>query len=215
MIRKRWMGDIIWLALLGGFTYLIASRSWFFEFMIQHKLIGGFIKFGLLASMGELLVIRLKHKQWNFPAKFLWRVLVWGGIGVVITQVFTIFHEGVMALMDRSLLPGDGQPFFVAFFTSLYMNLLFAPVMMGFHKYTDTVLDLRAEGSRITISNVVSRVDWEGFIKFALCKTIPMFWIPAHTLTFLLPADYRVVVAAYLSIALGLLLTVSQSNKKK
>jgi hypothetical protein len=36
-------------------------------------------------------------------------------------------------------------------------------------------------------------------------KAILLFWIPAHTITFLAPEEYLVVIAALLSIALGLL----------
>ena len=39
--------------------------------------------------------------------------------------------------------------------------------------------------------------------------TIPLFWIPAQTITFLLPEDYRVLFAAFLSIVLGVLLAIA------
>ncbi|MBK5251987.1 MAG: hypothetical protein JJE29_05070 [Peptostreptococcaceae bacterium] len=51
------------------------------------------------------------------------------------------------------------------------------------------------------------------FVSFVLAKTIPFFWIPAHTLTFLLPGQYRVLAAAMLSIALGLILTLAKIKK--
>jgi hypothetical protein len=44
---------------------------------------------------------------------------------------------------------------------------------------------------------------------FVYKKTIPFFWIPAHTVTFLLPAEIRVLFAVVLSVVLGLLLTIS------
>lgn len=55
----------------------------------------------------------------------------------------------------------------------------------------------------VKLSEVVKTIDWYGFIRFVVLKTIPFFWIPAHTVTFLLPAEYRVLAAAFLSIALG------------
>ncbi|GAB1473896.1 hypothetical protein MASR2M69_13370 [Bacteroidota bacterium] len=42
-------------------------------------------------------------------------------------------------------------------------------------------------------------------MKFVVGKTIPLFWIPAHTITFLLPDTYKVIFAASLSIVLGLI----------
>ncbi|MBQ6597571.1 MAG: Mpv17/PMP22 family protein, partial [Lentisphaeria bacterium] len=44
---------------------------------------------------------------------------------------------------------------------------------------------------------------WGSFIP----KTIVFFWIPAHTVTFLLPPDYRVLMSAVLSLVLGAILT--------
>ena len=38
--------------------------------------------------------------------------------------------------------------------------------------------------------------------------TIPLFWIPAHTVTFLLPTEFRTLFAALLSVVLGLLMGV-------
>jgi hypothetical protein len=40
-------------------------------------------------------------------------------------------------------------------------------------------------------------------------KTIPFFWIPAHTITFLLPADFRILFAAILGVALGIILAIA------
>lgn len=45
-------------------------------------------------------------------------------------------------------------------------------------------------------------------------KTCPYFWIPAHTIVFLLPNQYRVLVSAFLSIALGLLLAIAKKGKQ-
>ena len=53
----------------------------------------------------------------------------------------------------------------------------------------------------------------DGFVSFVLMKTIPIFWIPAHTITFLLPSEYRVLSAAFLSIALGAILAFAKKKK--
>jgi len=47
---------------------------------------------------------------------------------------------------------------------------------------------------------------------FIFKKTIPFFWIPAHTITFLLPAEFRVLFAAVLGIALGLILAIGSQK---
>ena len=94
------------------------------------------------------------------------------------------------------------------------MNLFFAPAFMAFHKYTDTYLDLKvARKGAVKIKDITAAIDWDGFVSFIVLKTIPFFWIPAHTVTFLLPGEYRVVVAAFLSIALGAILAFSKKSK--
>lgn len=211
-------GDFIWGAILLAFTAFVVypeTRVLFETFTGDHPYIGGFLKFGLLATMGEMLVVRIATKEWKKAPGFIWRVAIWGFLGMVITLIFSIFSGGVMASLDKGLLIGKGNNFAFAFFTSFMMNVTFAPAMMGFHRYTDTYLDLKY-GEKIekpTVAQVVDKIDWKGFVSFALIKTIPFFWIPAHTVTFLLPPQYRVLVAAYLSIALGLLLTISKRKK--
>ena len=80
--------------------------------------------------------------------------------------------------------------------------------MMGFHKMTDTWL--APMPSRRSLAQAAAAVDWEGFISFTLLKTIPFFWIPAHTITFLLPDEYRTAMAALLSVALGVILSLKK-----
>ena len=43
-----------------------------------------------------------------------------------------------------------------------------------------------------------------------LFRTIPLFWIPAHTFTFLLPPELRILFAAFLSVALGAILAFAK-----
>ena len=50
---------------------------------------------------------------------------------------------------------------------------------------------------------------------FVYKKTIPLFWIPAHTITFLLPAEYRILVAALLGIVLGVILGIASLKSKE
>ena len=174
----------------------------------------GFVKFALLATVGEIFAIRIKKKQWLLPVKTLPRVLIWGLIGVAITFMMSFYTHGVVGMMSAGLLPGASEGFtgdlLRAFFTAALMNLSFGPVFMAFHKCTDKALDLRAAGEKASLRSVIAGVDWHGFVSFTLFKTIPLFWIPAHTLTFMLPEEYRVIVAAALSIALGIILSLKK-----
>ena len=49
-------------------------------------------------------------------------------------------------------------------------------------------------------------VDWEAMWDIVLFRGVVFFWIPAHTVTFLLPEAFRVLFAAALGAVLGLIL---------
>ncbi len=188
-----------------------AKASAFFS---AHPYIMGFLKFALLATAGELLSIRMAKKSWDIPSFVIARWVIWGFIGVWITYMMKIFAGGVSFLMLAGLLPVTSSEFFnslfSAFFISATMNLSFGPTFMALHKCSDTYLDLRREkgGEKVSLSEVIGKVDWYRFVSFTLFKTVPLFWIPAHTVTFLLPSEYQVMLAALLSVALGVILNI-------
>jgi hypothetical protein len=206
--------DFLWLAVLAGITiFLVApdTHRIFFTLSAAHPYLMGFAKFLVLASMGELLAIRITSGDWKVPAGMAYRAVIWGLIGMLIVIVFEFFSSGVLSAMKKGLLPafgdGLGHRLAFAFFTSAFMNGLFAPTFMAAHRVTDTFIDLGngrwREMRRVTLSQVTAKIDWRGFLGFVVGKTIPFFWIPAHTITFLLPPEYRILAAAFLSIALG------------
>ncbi len=92
------------------------------------------------------------------------------------------------------------------------MNLSFGPVLMLTHKLSDAHIEacggslLRCLGTVPAIGRYFEEIDWKLMWGFVLKKTIPLFWIPAHTVTFLLPDWLRVAFAALLGIVLGVLL---------
>lgn len=173
----------------------------------MHPYLMGFIKFSILATMGELLALRIVNRTWRTPKGILYRAIVWGFLGMVFVLIFDLFAGGVTSSIKKGLLLSLGGNLGFAFFTSALMNVTFGPTFMAFHRIMDTYIDL-GEGSlskivRVKLSEVVKAIDWYGFVSFVVLKTIPFFWIPAHTVTFLLPPEYRVLAAAFLSIALG------------
>ena len=48
---------------------------------------------------------------------------------------------------------------------------------------------------------------------FLFKKTIPLFWVPAHTITFMLPPEYRVLFAALLGVMLGVFMSLATRKK--
>jgi hypothetical protein len=211
-MRTR-LGDFIWLVILVSIAAIFLyprTQTLLIDATQNHPYIMGFIKFSILATMGELLAIRIVTKKWGFPVGLAYRSIVWGMIGAGLVIVFGVYGKGVVALIDAGLLPAGRLPYetiTTAFWISVINNLSFAPTLMLSHKLTDTYLDL-ANGKlsniqSVTLSEVVSAIDWRGFLDLVIFKAIPLFWIPAHTITFFLPPEYRVLFAALLSIALG------------
>jgi len=218
-------GDLLWAALFTAvvaFLTIPALQTVFVAATTARPYLMGFGKFALLATMGELLALRIGAGSWRRPSAVPLRIIVWGVIGVVITFVFGFFSRGVSAAQAAGALPFGAQPsslpgtIAAAFFTSTIMNLTFGPVLMTGHRLSDTWIDLRfggrkpAEGDhragrrrRVSMAMVVDTVDWHTLVEFVLFRTIPFFWIPAHAITFLLPPEFRVIAAALLSVVLG------------
>ena len=191
----------------------IVTRRFFLDFAAEYKLLGGFVKFFFLATIGDFIGLRIRSKEWKIPTSILYKAFVWGFIGVTIVLMFKIFPVGVLALQSSKILPFEGITFFFALFVSVLMNFTFALTMMAFHRVTDTYLELRKTDRKITIGAAVESINWRQFISFTVFKTIPFFWVPAHTITFLLPEEYRIIVAALLGIVLGIILGVFKNKK--
>lgn len=174
----------------------------------------GFAKFAVLATLGELIAIRFAKGAWASPAGLPWRAVVWGALGASLVVLFPMFAAGVPHVIGAGLLPaptgGVGRAVATAFWTSVVMNVTWGPTLMLLHRLTDTWLDLAggrlARVRSVSVARVTAAIDWRGFVGFVLFRTIPLFWIPAHTITFLLPAQWRVLCAAFLSLALGAIL---------
>ena len=179
----------------------------FGRFTREFPFLMGFLKVGLLATFGEMLKHRRKSGSWVVPS-LIPRFIVWGITGMVFTLVFALFGMGTEALMKNGLwfscTNSSCNDILRAFSTSLFQNLVFAyPMMLG-HEWCNEVINKKKfVGGGEFLASIDSHV-WGSFIP----KTILYFWVPAHTVTFLLPADYRVLMSAVLSLALGFILTI-------
>lgn len=176
----------------------------------NHPLVMGFIKFFFLATLGELLGRRLALKHWQFSGISLFhRAFIWGSFGFVFAFVFPLFSGGVEELDRIGLLAvfPEGTPRLVAmaFWKSFFINMIFAFPFMTLHKITDTLIDRKLLFSRWPFLSIWKGLDWDTHWK-KVAPTILWFWMPAHTITFSLPAEYRILLAAYLGIVLGVIL---------
>jgi hypothetical protein len=201
-------------------AYATFSREWAFT--------ASFLKFALLATMGEMLALRIRTgKYYTSGFALLPRAFVWGILGVFTKAAFIIFSGGVPSILmhlgmkDPAAVMAGGltlQKAGLSFCISFFMNIFFAPVLMVTHKVTDTHImvtggSVRRFFSLIKTSEALGSIDWKVMWGFVLRKTIPFFWIPAHTITFLLPAELQILFAAVLSTALGLILAFAAQKK--
>jgi hypothetical protein len=202
--------------------------DWYSNFNLEHPMVMSFLKFALLATLGEVIGLRIKTGQYTASGfGILPRAVIWGFLGLTIKLAFVVFASGVPVFLEKmgvaNALEVMKQPFsssklLVAFSISAAMNLIYAPVMMTLHRITDTHIvanrgKLGCLVKPIAFGKIMKELDWGMQWNFVFKKTIPFFWIPAHTITFLMPAEYRVLFAALLGIVLGVLLAVA-TNKK-
>lgn len=131
------------------------------------------------------------------PVEILLKIIGWGILGIIIKFGFTGMKGFTDTLMIKGLIP-----FFKhgtlgwALFMSAFTNIFFGPQMMLFHRVEE---------------NLIMR-KWQ----FAGMKnawfTLIWFWIPAHTITFMLNTEYQIGLAALWSIVLGIILGINKGK---
>ena len=185
-----------------------------------------FLKFAILATFGEVLGLRIRTGKYNMPNfGILPRAVVWGFLGIWIAIAMGVFRNGVPAYLDRfqtfsgiaEAMQGgfSGLKLWGAFCISVMMNTTFAPVFMTLHKITDTHITQTGGtltgffSKKIPFTQIITEINWKVQWGFVFKKTIPLFWIPAHTLTFILPPNVQVLFAAFLGVCLGVILSVA------
>ena len=220
---------IIVAAVICGFAFIPGAWTWFNETTKAHGLLMSFFKFAILGTFGEMLALRIREGVYLKKGfGLLPKMLVWGVLGVVIASAMTIFKTGTVTLLDGGFHLNEKAAawfagslswgkFFVALCVSVLMNTLFAPVFMTFHKITDIHIAETGGtlkgffGSPLKIGEALSKkINWDIQYGFVFAKTIPLFWYPAHTITFLLPPTLQVLFAAFLGVVLGVLLSIKK-----
>ncbi|MBP3671349.1 MAG: hypothetical protein J6J06_05240 [Bacteroidaceae bacterium] len=213
------------VALFLPFFVIDAVYEWYKSFNTAHGMIMSFLKFGILSTMGEMLGHRISTgSYYSKTFGIIPRAVVWGFLGMGISMAMTIFSVGTPAFLVKLGMENAIEVFaspefswakvLVALSVSVAMNTIFAPVFMTFHKITDAHIarnggSVKALITPIPMAEMFANINWNAQWGFVFKKTIPFFWYPAHTITFLLPAEQRVLFAAILGIVLGVLLAVS------
>ncbi|MEA3505740.1 MAG: hypothetical protein U9R32_11195 [Bacteroidota bacterium] len=204
--------------------------SFYKDFNHSNPMVTSFIKFALLATLGEVIGLRIKtgvYYQKGFG--IMPRAIVWGIIGLTIKMAFVIFYTGTPIFLEKTLGlegaikyiqgPLSFNKLLIAFSISAAMNLIYGPIMMTMHKITDIHIinnggTLRGFFKPLKFTEIFTNLNWKVQYNFVFKKTIPFFWIPAHTITFLLPVDMQVLFAAILGIMLGVILAIASQMSK-
>lgn len=219
---------VVILALFLPFVFVDSLYEWYKAFNGAHGMIMSFIKFALLSTLGEMLGCRISTGKYLTPVfGVLPRMFVWGLLGMGINMAMIIFSKGTPlfleylgytnAVADFNAAGFSMGKLWVALSVSVAMNTIFAPVFMTLHKITDAHIaacggSLKALVTPIPMATRFAQINWQAQWGFVFKKTIPFFWYPAHTITFLLPSEQRVLFAALLGIVLGVLLAVASKK---
>ena len=204
---------LVQLGAVGVVAYALLMPADFGSRTHAHPFAMGFLKLFFLGAFGELLKCRIVRGAWALD--HVWeRACVWGIFGWWFTLAFPGFSALTEALVAGGLWPGSvniiPDQLWMAFSKSLWINLLgmFAWGMMLTHEYFNHLI--RTRWRVWGLADFAANSD-AGFALAFLPKTI-LFWVPAHTFTFAMPAEWRVFIAALLAIVLGFLLSVGRRS---
>jgi hypothetical protein len=166
--------------------------TWYISLVSEYPIATAMVQFAILGTFGDIVSKWLIQKKISFPFSpftLLLKMLEWTLLAVCIKYAFTGFQGFVDSLIQHDLLPSLdslGRSFAV----SVSMNLQFGPFLVIMHRVLD---------------NLIAREkNWNNIHKGML--SLLWFWIPAHTITFILPKPYQIGLAAIWSVVLGIIL---------
>jgi hypothetical protein len=174
----------------------------YIQWVKDNPLLSAAVQFGILGTIGEIISCSFRAKKLALPGKLYQvglKILAWALLGVIIKYGFAGMKGFTRALLDHGMLPsfldaGIGW----AFAVSVLTNVFFGPQMMFFHRLEDNLILWEWNTAGLTTA-------W---------WTLLWFWIPAHTVTFSLPPEYQIGLAAVWSVVLGLILGLSKGRGK-
>jgi hypothetical protein len=167
--------------------------NYYIDFVTTYPLISAMIQFALLGTFGDTIAFWFRRGKVFSPytvKTFFYKIVEWGFLGLLIKYAFAGFKGFIDALIAGNYLPaldGIGK----AFATSVAINLQFGILLVLLHRWLDNLI--AGEGN-----------NWKNIEKSLF--SLIWFWIPAHTITFSLPKDFQIGLAALWSVALGFIL---------
>ncbi|MBU0756140.1 MAG: hypothetical protein KJ645_13435 [Planctomycetes bacterium] len=175
--------------------------EFYIDWVTNKPLFSAAVQFALLGTLGELLSHWIRSRGLSLPCtvpQVLAKIPAWALLGVIIKYGFAGMKGFTGALLDHHFLPAfAASGLGWAFALSCLTNLFFGPQMMFFHRLEDNL--------------ILGEWNFTGLKKAWF--TLIWFWIPAHTLTFSLPKEYQIGLAAVWSVVLGLIMGLSNTPK--
>jgi len=150
------------------------------------------VQFAILGTLGEVISKWVINKSFKYPFSFaitLWKMVTWAILAIGIKYAFKGFIGYGRSVGAHGTLPQLSN-FGKAFAISAFMNLQFGITLVLMHRVLDNIPE--------------KHKNWKNLHKGIF--SLIWFWIPAHTVTFMLPDAYRIGLAALWSLALGLIL---------
>lgn len=161
-------------------------------FVTAHPVLSAVIQFAILGTLGEMASRWVQKKAFYLPftpGLILWKMIVWSILAVCIKYAFVGFGGFVDALMQHGYLP-EGTGILRALYISVLMNVQFGLLLVILHRILDNIPERKSNWTNIHKS----------------MYSLLWFWIPAHTITFSLPRELQIGLAAVWSVALGVIL---------
>ena len=155
-----------------------------------------FIEFAVLGTLGEIITLKITNSTKKLSIfQYILKILSWGLLGIVIKYGFFGYKAMINALVEHHYFPGFlyGNSLVKAFTISVVINLFFGPQMMFIHRIMDNAIEKR----------------WKFTGMDKAVYTLVWFWIPAHTITFILPQHLQITLAAVWSVVLGVIMGFS------
>ena len=166
--------------------------NWYIDIVKAYPLITAMIQFAILGTFGDIISKWIIAKKIFLPYNFitlLMKMAEWALIAITIKYAFVGFNGFVDILVEHKMLP-ELNIFTRSLAISSTMNLQYGPFLVIIHRLLDNL--------------IARKNNWEKIDKGML--SLLWFWIPAHTITFMLPKPFQIGLAAIWSVVLGIIL---------
>ncbi len=150
------------------------------------------LQFAILGTFGDIISKWIHQGKIFMPYTaviLILKMLEWAILAISIKYAFIGYAGFVNQLIEFEFLPRLGL-FGNAFAISVVMNLQFGLFLVMFHRLLDNLI--AKQNNWINIDKGIFSLIW--------------FWIPAHTITFMLDKPYQIGMAAIWSVVLGIIL---------